>query len=44
VLAVSDLTYVMGGGEVRMQGTPADLAADPAFVASFLGGHGRPAR
>jgi branched-chain amino acid transport system ATP-binding protein len=39
VLAVSDFTYVMGGGEVRMSGVPADLLADPAFTASFLGGH-----
>ncbi|HEX9032632.1 MAG TPA: ABC transporter ATP-binding protein [Streptosporangiaceae bacterium] len=39
VLAVSDLTYVMGGGELRMEGTPAELTEDPAFVASFLGGH-----
>ncbi len=39
VLAVSDHTYVMGGGELRMAGTPAELQADPAFVASFLGGH-----
>jgi branched-chain amino acid transport system ATP-binding protein len=38
VLAVSDRTYVMGGGELRMHGTPAELADDPAFVASFLGG------
>jgi ABC-type branched-subunit amino acid transport system ATPase component len=38
VLAVSDFTYVMGGGELRMSGTPAELTASPAFVASFLGG------
>jgi ABC-type branched-subunit amino acid transport system ATPase component len=38
VLAVSDRAYVLGGGEVRMQGTPADLSASPAFVDSFLGG------
>ncbi len=38
VLAVSDLTYVMGGGELRMAGPPADLLADPEFVRSFLGG------
>jgi ABC-type branched-subunit amino acid transport system ATPase component len=37
-LAISDLTYVLGGGEVRMEGTPADLAASPDFVESFLGG------
>ena len=39
VLAVSDYTYVMGGGQLRMEGTPAELNASPAFVASFLGGH-----
>jgi ABC-type branched-subunit amino acid transport system ATPase component len=39
VLAVSDRTYVLGGGELRMTGAPAELANDPAFVASFLGGH-----
>jgi len=38
VLAISDRTYVLAGGEVRMQGTPAELAASPAFVESFLGG------
>ncbi len=38
VLAISDRTYVLAGGEVRMEGTPAELAADPAFVESFLGG------
>jgi ABC-type branched-subunit amino acid transport system ATPase component len=37
-LAISDLTYVLGGGEVRMEGTPADLAASPDFIESFLGG------
>jgi ABC-type branched-subunit amino acid transport system ATPase component len=38
VLAISDRTYVLAGGEVRMEGTPAELAASPAFVESFLGG------
>jgi ABC-type branched-subunit amino acid transport system ATPase component len=38
VLAISDRTYVLGGGEVRMVGTPAELSASPDFVASFLGG------
>ncbi len=42
VLAISNRTYVLGGGEVRMQGTPAELSASPEFVESFLGGHGRP--
>ena len=38
VLAISDRTYVLAGGEVRMTGTPAELTASPAFVESFLGG------
>jgi ABC-type branched-subunit amino acid transport system ATPase component len=38
VLAISDRTYVLGGGELRMEGTPAELAGSPEFVASFLGG------
>jgi branched-chain amino acid transport system ATP-binding protein len=38
VLAISDRTYVLAGGEVRMTGTPAELSADPAFIESFLGG------
>jgi ABC-type branched-subunit amino acid transport system ATPase component len=38
VLAISDRTYVLAGGEVRMEGTPAELVASPAFVESFLGG------
>ena len=45
VLAISDRTYVLGGGEVRMEGTPAELSASPEFVESFLGGGSRrPAR
>ena len=45
VLAISDRTYVLGGGEVRMEGTPAELSASPEFVDSFLGGgHGRTVR
>ena len=44
VLAISDRTYVLGGGEVRMQGTPAVLAASPEFVESFRGGRGQPVR
>ncbi|MDR0341753.1 MAG: ABC transporter ATP-binding protein [Nocardiopsaceae bacterium] len=43
VLAISDRTYVLGGGEVRMSGTPAELSASPEFVDSFLGGHATPA-
>jgi ABC-type branched-subunit amino acid transport system ATPase component len=38
VLKISDWTYVLGGGEVRMQGPPAELAATPDFIESFLGG------
>jgi ABC-type branched-subunit amino acid transport system ATPase component len=38
VLAISDHTYVLGGGRVRMEGTPAELSARPAFTESFLGG------
>jgi ABC-type branched-subunit amino acid transport system ATPase component len=38
VLAISDRTYVLGGGELRMSGTPAELSASPEFVESFLGG------
>lgn len=43
VLAISDRTYVLGGGELRMEGTPAELAGNPAFVESFLGGGRGPA-
>jgi branched-chain amino acid transport system ATP-binding protein len=38
VLAVCDRAYVLGGGEVRMEGTPSELSASPDFVESFLGG------
>ncbi len=41
VLQISDRTYVMGGGQLRMQGTPAELASSPEFVDSFLGGGSR---
>ncbi|HTR95882.1 MAG TPA: hypothetical protein VMI73_29465 [Trebonia sp.] len=37
-LAISDRTYVLAGGEVRMEGTPAGLLTSSAFVESFLGG------
>ena len=43
VLEISDRTYVLGGGQLRMEGRPAELAASPEFVESFLGG-GRPHR
>ena len=42
VLAISHRTYVLGGGEVRMEGTPAELSVSPDFVESFLGGRNRP--
>jgi ABC-type branched-subunit amino acid transport system ATPase component len=41
-LAISDRTYVLSGGQLRMEGTPAELATRPDFVNTFLGGHGRP--
>jgi ABC-type branched-subunit amino acid transport system ATPase component len=40
VLEISDRTYVLGGGQLRMEGAPAQLAASPEFVESFLGGRG----
>ena len=41
VLEISDRTYVLGGGQVRMEGTPAELSASSEFVDSFLGGGSR---
>ena len=38
VLAISDRTYVLGGGRLRMEGTPGQLAARADFAESFLGG------
>ena len=38
VLEISDHTYVLAGGRLRMEGSPAELATSPDFVASFLGG------
>jgi ABC-type branched-subunit amino acid transport system ATPase component len=38
VLAISNRTYVLGGGQLRMEGTPSELAASTDFVDSFLGG------
>jgi ABC-type branched-subunit amino acid transport system ATPase component len=38
VLAISDYTYVLGGGQVVMEGSPAELSSSPDFIASFLGG------
>ena len=42
VLEISDHTYVLVGGQLRMEGTPDELAASDEFVASFLGGGGGP--
>ena len=41
VLEISDRTYVLGGGQLRMEGTPSQLEASPEFVDSFLGGSAR---
>jgi branched-chain amino acid transport system ATP-binding protein len=41
VLAISDYTYVLGGGQVLMADTPARLSASPEFTESFLGGDSR---
>lgn len=38
VLEISDWTYVLGGGRLRMEGTPEALNASAEFVESFLGG------
>jgi ABC-type branched-subunit amino acid transport system ATPase component len=38
VLEISDRTYVLGGGRLQMEGTPAELSASSEFVDSFLGG------
>jgi branched-chain amino acid transport system ATP-binding protein len=38
VLEISDFTYVLGGGRLRMQGTPEALTTSAEFVESFLGG------
>jgi branched-chain amino acid transport system ATP-binding protein len=38
VLEISDRTYVLGGGQLRMEGTPAQLSASEEFIDSFLGG------
>ena len=38
VLAISDYTYVLGGGQVVLEGHPEVLAATEGFVTTFLGG------
>jgi ABC-type branched-subunit amino acid transport system ATPase component len=38
VLEISDRTYVLGGGQVRMEGSPSELSERPEFIESFLGG------
>lgn len=37
-LRISDWTYVLGGGRVVLEGAPEELAQNPIFVESFLGG------
>jgi ABC-type branched-subunit amino acid transport system ATPase component len=37
VLEISHRTYVLGGGQTQMEGTPAELSATPEFIESFLG-------
>jgi ABC-type branched-subunit amino acid transport system ATPase component len=37
VLAISDYTYVLGGGQVLMADTPGRLNASPEFTESFFG-------
>ncbi len=44
VLEISDRTYVLGGGRLQMEGTPAELSSSPEFVDSFLGGGARASR
>ena len=44
VLEISDRTYVLGGGRLRMEGTPAELGSSAEFVDSFLGGGRHAAR
>ena len=36
-LAISDYTYVLGGGQVLMADTPARLSASREFTESFFG-------
>jgi branched-chain amino acid transport system ATP-binding protein len=38
VLEISDRTYVLTGGQLRMEGTPSELATSSEFIESFLGG------
>ncbi len=37
VLAISDYTYVLGGGQVLMADTPARLSVSQEFTESFFG-------
>jgi branched-chain amino acid transport system ATP-binding protein len=43
VLEISNRTYVLGGGQLQMEGTPAELSASSEFIESFLGGGTRTA-
>jgi ABC-type branched-subunit amino acid transport system ATPase component len=43
VLAIADHAYVLGGGQLIMEGSPTELSASPQFVEAFLGGGRDPA-
>ena len=43
VLAISDRAYALGEGQLRMEGSPAELSASAELVEAFLGGHRDPA-
>lgn len=43
VLGISDHAYVLGGGQLIMDGSPVELSASPQFVEAFLGGGRDPA-
>ena len=38
VLGIADHAYVLGGGQLIMDGSPTELSASPQFVEAFLGG------
>ena len=39
MVAISDYTYALGGGQVLMADTPARLAASQEFTESFFGAY-----